>query len=119
MRYFDALFRQQLLISAVGFRGGANVARDCPARERPIGIGAGTFVVVQHAIGEFDVEGGPGRTPLVGRSGDLVDHLVQRVIRGYQEVGCICNSKPRLAKDEVRGDREQRAFARLAQVPNP
>ena len=94
----EALFRQEFLISAVRFGRGTNVAQDIP-RAGPVVVGAGTFIVLQHAVGEFDVERRPARTPLVGRSCDLVDHLVLRVIRRYQEVRRTRDSKPRLAKD--------------------
>src|SRR5882672_1465256 len=62
---FEAFFGYQFLISAVGFGHGTDVAQYI-ARMGPIGRRAGTFIVVQHAIGEFDVEGRPGRTALVG-----------------------------------------------------
>ena len=77
---FEAFFRYQFLISAVGFGRGANIAQYV-ARMGPISLRAGAFIVVQHAIGEFDVERRSGRTALVGRRRNLVNELVQRIIR--------------------------------------
>lgn len=84
---------------------------------RAVSIGARNFIVLQHAVREFDIECRPGRTPLVGRSRNLVDHLVPRIICGDQEVRCIRYSKPRLRDDEVCRGCKQRAFAIVAQIP--
>src|SRR4051794_636887 len=98
---FEAFFRQQFLISAVRFGGGTDVPQYV-ASAGTVLVGAGTFIVVQHAIGELDVERRPAGTPLVGRRRNLVDHLVLRIIRRYQEVRCTRDSKPRLAKYQIR-----------------
>ena len=112
----QTLFGKEFLISAVRFGRGTNVGQDI-LRAGSVFFGAGTFVVLQHAIGEFDVERRPARTSLVGRRCNLVDHLVLRIIRRYQEVRRARDSKPRLAKYQIRRGREQRAFARVAQIP--
>src|SRR3954468_19418908 len=81
----EARFRQQLLIPAVRYGCGTNVPQYV-AGAGPVLVGAGTFIVVQHAIGEFDVERRPAGTTLVGWRCNLMDHLVLRIIRRHQEV---------------------------------
>src|SRR4051794_26504654 len=84
---FQALFRDQFLIAAVDFSRGANVLQNSLGAGT-VGIAPREFGMVQHAIGELDVERRPGGTPLVGGSRDPVNHLVPRIIRGHQEVEC-------------------------------
>src|SRR5439155_20203299 len=115
---FETFFRQEFLVSTVRFGRGTDVPQYLAGAGTVLGR-AGEFIVLQHAIGEFDVERRPAGTPLVGRSCNPVDHLVLRIIRRYQEVKRIRDSKPGLAKYQIRRGCEQRAFAGLAQIPKP
>src|SRR5689334_5871453 len=110
------LFGQELLISAVRFGRGTDVSQNI-LRAGSVFFGTGKLIVLQHAVGELDIEGRPARTPLVGGRGNLVDHLVQRIIGGYQEVRGIRYSKSRFGEYQIRSCREQRAFAHIAQIP--
>jgi len=107
---FEAFFRKQFLISAVRFGRGTNVAQDI-LRAGSVSIGAGVFIVLQHPVGEFDVERRPGRTPLIGRSRNPVDHLVLRIIRRYQEVKRIRDSKSRFDEYQIRRGCSARSLA--------
>src|ERR1700737_1673226 len=79
---FETCFGQQFLISAMRLGGGSNVVQYFSGM-RPICITSRKIIVVQHPICEFDIESRPGRTPLVGWSCNLVDHLVLRIIYRY------------------------------------
>ena len=46
-----------------------------------------------------------------------MDHLSARIVRGNQEVKRIWHAKPRLRDDQIRRGCEQRAFARVFQIP--
>jgi hypothetical protein len=113
---FETCFGQEFLISAMRLGGGSNVVQ-YRSRMRPIRIGSRKIIVVEHPIGEFDIERRPGRTPLIGWSCNLVDHLVLRIIHRYQEVRRAWYAKAGLSEHQIGRGSEQRALARVAQIP--
>lgn len=97
---FETFFGQQFLISAMRLGRGSNVVQYFSGM-RAVGLGSGEIIVVQHPIREFDIERRPGRTPLIGWSCNLVDHLILRVIHGYQEVRRTWDAKPGFSEDQI------------------
>src|SRR6266540_173620 len=55
---FLTVLGQKLLISAVRFGRGTNVTQNI-LRAGSVFMGAGVFIVLQHAVGEFDVKRRP------------------------------------------------------------
>src|SRR5260221_14616159 len=97
---FETFLGQQLLISAMRLGGGSNVVQYLPGM-RPVGVDSREIIIVQHPIREFDIERRPGRTPLIGWSCDLVDHLVLRIIHGYQEMRRTWDAKSGFSEDQI------------------